>query len=126
VQHGAGQPRVEVRSRDAPPERTAVPFLDGARCGGGLRADRRQVVGGRLSVRVGIGAERQHRAAVKVKHQLPEVIDRRHPQGRHPGGSTARANGILPQANHFRAGEQTVSDHREPVEHQTAVEQVWP
>ena len=79
------------------------------------------MVGG---VRVGAGAQRQHRATVEVQDQPIGLVDGGDPQRHQPGGRPARLGGVLLQPDDLGAGEQRVADRREPEERQPAVEQV--
>ena len=121
AQHRARQIRIEVRAGNPRPEGVAVPVqgrVDG--CGAG--ADQVKIVGV-----TGLGvlvAQRQHGAAVEVEHQPADLVDGGHSQRGQPGGGAARFGAVLLQPDHLGAGEQRVADHREPVERQTAVEQV--
>jgi hypothetical protein len=69
-------------------------------------------------------AQRQHRAAVEVENQPTDLVDGGHPQRGEPCRRPARLGRVLFERDHLAAGEQGVADDGEPVEGQTAVEEV--
>src|SRR5436305_14427178 len=74
VQHRARQRGVKMRPWNAAPELIGVPLFDTAHDGDRFSAQRRQVVGRRLAIRVSVWRKRQHRASVEVKVELAYLV----------------------------------------------------
>src|SRR3984957_17076065 len=124
VQRRSGQACIEVRPGDTLAKDLAIPIGGRRRRRSQIGTDLRQVVVMVGGVRVGAGAQRQHRAAVEVEDQSVGLVDGGDPQGHQAGGRPARLDGILLQPDNLGAGEQRVTDRWETEERQPAVEQV--
>ena len=122
AQHRADHLGVEVRPGHPEAEGLGVPLPSGVDIRGATHPDGRQVVAAAGVAH--IGAARQHGAAVEIEHQSAGLVDSGHPQRGKAGRGATRLGAVLLQAHHLGAGGQGVADHREPVEHQSAVKQI--
>ncbi len=125
VQHRTRHAGIKMRPGHPIPEDVTVPVR--SRIGGRrhlVGADAGQVVAGPRIIGAPVRTGGQHGAAVEVEHQPIGLVDGDHPQRRQPRGRPARLDRVGPQPNHFGARIYGVTDYREPVKGETAVEQV--